>query len=47
MIAGREYVEIAKKVFQNKVIRTPLKGLKSMDLMISAMNKAIKEGKEL
>ncbi|MEM0301553.1 MAG: hypothetical protein QXI54_00080 [Archaeoglobaceae archaeon] len=47
VIAGKDYVEIVKKVFQNKVIRTPLKGLKSMGLMISAMNKAIKEGKEL
>ena len=42
VIAGSNYVNVVKKVFPNKKIITPLKGLGSMGAMISAMKKAIR-----
>ncbi len=47
VVAGSKYANIVKKVFAGKKIRTPLAGLGGMGPMISAMKKAIKEGKEL
>ncbi len=47
VVAGSNYVNIVKKVFAGKKILTPLKGLGGMGPMISAMKKAIREGREL
>jgi hypothetical protein len=47
VVAGSSYVNIVRKVFAGKKIVTPLKGLGGMGPMISAMKKAIREGKEL
>lgn len=47
VVAGNNYVNIVKKVFAGKKIATPLKGLGGMGPMISAMKKAIREGREL
>jgi len=47
VVAGSEYARIAKNVFTGKKVVTPLKGLGGMGTMISAMKKAISEGKEL
>lgn len=47
VVAGSNYVNIVKRVFPHKKIVTPLKGLGSMGAMISAMKKAIREGREL
>jgi len=47
VVAGSEYVKIVKKVFAGKRIITPLKGLGGMGSMISAMKRAIREGREL
>ncbi|AGK61354.1 hypothetical protein Asulf_01363 [Archaeoglobus sulfaticallidus PM70-1] len=47
VVAGSNYVNIAKRVFAGKKILTPLKGLGGMGPMISAMKKAIRDGKEL
>ena len=47
VIGGREYVDIAKKVFKGKRIITPLQGLGGIGRMISAMNSAIRAGREI
>ncbi|HIH69528.1 DUF6884 domain-containing protein [Methermicoccus shengliensis] len=47
VVAGSNYINIVKKVFAEKKIITPLKGLGGMGPMISAMKKAIKEEVEL
>lgn len=47
VVAGSKYVNIVKKVFTGKRILTPLKGLGGMGPMISAMKRAIREGREL
>ena len=47
VLAGSNYVEIVKKVFTGKRIITPLRGLRGMGPMMSAMKKAIREGREL
>ncbi|MBO3798322.1 MAG: hypothetical protein QW506_00535 [Thermoproteota archaeon] len=47
VIAGREYVDIVRKVFPGKKIITPLRGARGMGEMISAMKKAIAGGIEL
>lgn len=47
VVAGGDYVKIVEKVFRGKRIVAPLKGLGGMGQMISAMKKAIREGKEL
>jgi len=46
VVAGSNYVNIVKKVFEGKKITAPLKGLGGMGQMISVMKKAIKESKE-
>ena len=47
VLAGSNYVEIVKKVFTGKRVITPLRGLGGMGSMMSAMKKAIREGREL
>lgn len=47
VIAGREYVNIVRKVFPRKKIITPLKGARGMGEMISMMKKAIVGGSEI
>lgn len=47
VMAGSKYVDIVRKVFVGKKIVTPLKGIGGMGPMISAMKRAIMEGKEL
>jgi len=47
VLAGSNYVEIVKKVFTGKRVITPLRGLGGMGPMMSAMKKAIREGREL
>ena len=47
VIGGREYVDIAKKVFKGKRIITPLQGLGGIGRMISAMKSAIRAGREI
>lgn len=47
VVSGSNYVNIARKVFSGKRIITPLKGLGGMGPMISAMKRAILEGREL
>jgi len=47
VVAGSDYANIVKKVFAGKKIITPLKGLGGMGVMMSAMRKAIDEGREL
>lgn len=47
VVAGSKYANIVKSVFVGKRVRAPLAGLGGMGPMISAMKKAIKEGKEL
>lgn len=47
VIAGSDYVKMVKKVFRDKKIITPLKGLGGIGPMISALKRAVMEGKEL
>ncbi|AKG91841.1 hypothetical protein GAH_00828 [Geoglobus ahangari] len=47
VVAGSKYVRVVKRVFAGKKILTPLRGLGGMGSMISAMKKAIAEGREL
>ncbi len=47
VLAGSNYVEIVKKVFTGKRVITPLRGLEGMGSMMSAIKKAIREGREL
>lgn len=47
VVAGSNYVKIVRKVFAGKKIITPLKGLGGMGLMISAIKRAIEDGREL
>lgn len=47
VVAGSNYANIVRKVFRRKKIITPLKGFGGMGPMISAMKRAIREGKEL
>ncbi len=47
VVAGSNYVNIVKRVFPDKKIIAPLRGLGGMGSMISAMKKAIREGREL
>jgi len=44
VIGGREYVDIAKKVFKGKRIITSLQGLGGIGRMISAMESVISRG---
>jgi len=47
VIGGSQYADIVKKVFAGKQIFTPLRGLGGIGVMMSAIKKAIREGKEL
>ncbi|MGB9622320.1 MAG: DUF6884 domain-containing protein [Desulfofundulus sp.] len=47
VIAGREYVEIVRKVFPDKKVIAPLKEARGMGVMISMMKKAMVEGSQL
>jgi hypothetical protein len=47
VIAGSEYVNIAREVFKGKKIHTPLMGVGSMGFMISKMKRTINIGREL
>lgn len=47
VVAGSKYVNIVKKVFKGTKIIAPLKGLGGIRSMISAMKKAINEGRKL
>jgi len=47
VIAGSNYVNIVRKVFKDKRVITPLSGLGGMGNMISALKKAVSEGRRL
>ena len=47
VIAGSKYVDIVERVFPEKKIVSPLQGLGGIGPMISAMKRAIKEGRGL
>jgi len=47
VLGGRNYVSMAREVFQEKKIVDPLRGLSGMGEMIGALKRAIIEGREL
>jgi len=47
IIAGRVYSEIARQVFLEKIIETPLASCRNMFEMIKLMQQAIKEGQPI
>ena len=47
VVAGSNYVKIVRKVFAGKKIITPLEGRGGMGPMISAIRRAIRDGREL
>jgi len=47
VIGSSQYVDIVKKVFAGQKIFTPLQGLGRIGVMMSAIKKAVREGKEL
>ena len=47
ILGGKNYIEIAKKVFAKKEINIPLKDCKGIGYMMSKLNESIKSGKKL
>ena len=47
VVAGSNYVNMVRRVFRGKKVVAPLVGLVGMGLMISALKRAVREGKEL